>query len=92
MANEIRYQNQVFPEGHPVEGERLSTNGFYTGEHKGVPLQDYADPEENGQNADPHYVENNTIRIGTLMQDATEGSMPEVDTGEDEEEDDESTT
>lgn len=91
MANEIKYKPQVFPEGHPVEDERLSTNGFYTGEHKGVPMQDYADPEENGQNEDPYWVENNTVRFGTIMQDATEGSMPEVDEGDDEGDDDEGT-
>ena len=83
MANEIRYQNQVFPEGHPIEGERMSTNGFYTGERKGMPTQDYADPED-GQNDNAYWVEDNTIRFGTIAQDATEGSMPEVDDGEEE--------
>lgn len=78
MANEIRYQNQVFPNGHPVEGERLSTNGHYTGERKGMPMQDYADPETGGQNENAYWVEDNTVRLGTLMQDATAGSMPEV--------------
>lgn len=81
MANELKYKNQVFPEGHPVEGERLSTNSHYTGEHKGVPLQDYADPQD-GQNNDAYYVENKTIRFGTVLQDAIEGATPEVDTGE----------
>lgn len=87
MANEIKYQNQVFPEGHPIEGERMSTNGFYTGERKGMPMQDYADPED-GQNEDAYWVENNTIRFGTIAQDATEGSMPEPA----EEDEDEETT
>lgn len=89
MANEIKYKPQVFPEDHPVEGERLSTNGFYTGEKKGMPMQDYADPEENGQNEDAYWVENNTVRLGTLLQDATEGSMPEVDDGDDDDDSEE---
>ena len=81
MANEIKYQDQVFPEGHPVEGEMMSANGTYTGEHKGLPMQDYAD--DAGQNEDPYWVEHyGTVRFGTIMQDATEGSMPEPFMGE----------
>ena len=38
MANEVKYQNQVW--GEPIAGERLSTNGHYTGEHLGSVTQD----------------------------------------------------
>ena len=38
MANEVKYQNQIW--GEPIAGERLSTNGHYTGEHLGTPIQD----------------------------------------------------
>lgn len=78
MANVIKYKNQAFPVGHPIAGERMSTNGYYTGEKKGMPMQDYADPQD-GQNNNAYWVEGNTIRFGTIMQDATQGSMPEVD-------------
>lgn len=66
MANEIKYADQVWPTGTPVEGEQLSVNGYITGQHKGVPMQDALAPE---QNVDPYYVEHNTVRFGTIMQD-----------------------
>lgn len=70
MFNEIKYQNQVW--GEPIPGERLSTNGHYTGEHMGTVTQD-AKAEMT-----PHYVEGVTVRYGTMTQDAIEGSTPEV--------------
>lgn len=78
MANEVKYQNQVW--GEPIAGERLSTNGHYTGEFKGTPMQDVLGNETT--NSNPHYVDDVTIRYGTMMQDAIEGSMPEVVKGE----------
>jgi len=72
MANEVKYQNQVW--GEPITGERLSTNGHYTGEHKGTPMQDAKDASANT----PHYVEGVTVRYGTMTQDAIEGSTPKV--------------
>ena len=69
MPNEVKYQNQVW--GAPIAGERLSTNGYYTGEHKGSVMQDAA--VEGTEVA--HSVEANTIRYGTIMQDAA-GNMP----------------
>lgn len=74
MVNVVKYDNQVWAEGTPIAGERLSTNGCYTGEHKGTVLQD-AKTEGIDQ---PYGVENATIRYGTLMGDAIEGSMPKV--------------
>lgn len=70
MPNEIKYQNQVW--GEPIAGERLSTNGHYTGEHIGSVTQDVE------ASATAHYVEENTIRLGTMTQDAIEGSTPAV--------------
>ena len=70
MAHEVKYQNQVW--GAPIAGERLSTNGHYTGEHLGAVTQD-AKCEMTA-----HMVEENTIRLGTMTQDAIEGSTPAV--------------
>ena len=74
MANEVKYKNQVW--GEPIVGERLSTNGHYTGEHKGTPIQDNLGGGTTNGNA--HYVEENIVRLGTMTQDAIEGSTPEV--------------
>ena len=77
MANKVKYKNQVW--GEPIVGERLSTNGHYTGEHKGTPMQDVLGASTTNGNA--HYVEEVTVRYGTMMQDAIEGSTPEVESG-----------
>lgn len=74
MANEVKYQNQVW--GEPIAGERLSTNGHYTGEHKGKPTQDKLGASTTNGNA--HYVEENIVRLGTMTQDVIEGSTPSV--------------
>lgn len=74
MANVVKYKNQVW--GEPIAGERLSTNGHYTGEHLGTPTQDKLGADTTNNN--PHYVEDVTIRYGTMMGDATVGSMPVV--------------
>ena len=71
MANEIRYENQVW--GEPITGERLSTNGYYTGEHKGTVMQD---AKTEGTDV-AHSNEMNTVHLGTIMQDA-KGNMPKV--------------
>lgn len=70
MANEVKYQNQVW--GAPIAGERKSTNGHYTGEHKGTILQDNS---VSGTQT-PHKVEEGIVRYGTMMGDAATGSMP----------------
>lgn len=75
---DIKYQNQVW--GEPIAGERLSTNGHYTGEFKGVPMQDTLGADTT--NSNPQYVDDVTVRYGTMMHDAIEGSMPEVAEGE----------
>lgn len=68
MPNEVKYQNQVW--GEPIAGERLSTNGHYTGEQLGSVTQD-AKAEMTA-----HYVESATVRLGTITHDAIEGSTP----------------
>ena len=72
MANEVKYENQIWEE--PIAGERLSTNGYYTGQHKGTVTQDALTVGTD----QPYGVEESTIRLGTMTQDATVGSMPAV--------------
>ena len=76
MANEVKYTNVNWPVGTPIAGERLATNGYYTGEHKGTPTQDALGAGTT--NGDAHYVEGQIVRLGTMTQDAIEGSTPEV--------------
>lgn len=56
-------------------GERVATNGYYTGHKIGTPTQ--AKDEILGA----HEVEEDTIRYGTMMGDATAGSMPKKAVG-----------
>lgn len=72
MANTVKYNNVDFGVDSPIKGERLATNGNYTGEHKGTPMQD-AKSVEAGL---PHYVEGTIVRYGTLMQDAADTNFP----------------
>lgn len=58
-----------------VAGQRLSTNSHYTGEHMGTPMQDALNTEAN---ADAHYVEANTVRYSTMMQDSADTSFPKA--------------
>lgn len=75
MANIVKYNDVNWPEGTPIAGERLATNGHYTGEFKGTPLQDAKAIE--AANA-PHYVEGVVVRYGTMMQDAIDTNAPTV--------------
>ena len=62
----------------PVEttgGERIATNGYYTGHKKGSPIQGY------GESNAPYEVEEGTVRYGTMMGDAAVGSMPKKAVG-----------
>ena len=72
MPNEVKYNNVVWPEGTPIAGERLATNGHYTGEHKGAPIQDATNADANA----PHYVEGAIIRLGTMLGDAADENYP----------------
>lgn len=67
MANIVKYA--------PVNrdnGERVATNGYYTGHKKGTPTQ--AKDEVTGA----YDVEEGIVRYGTMMGDAAEGSMPGI--------------
>ena len=74
MANEIKYANVDWAEGTPIAGERMATNGCYTGEHKGTPTQDAMYAESNV----PHSVEAGIVHLGTMTQDALDKEFPKV--------------
>lgn len=69
---QTKYVNKNW--GSPISGERLATNGFYTGQHKGSVMQDHADGADN----DPYVVERTTIRQGTLLGDYADAAFPTV--------------
>ena len=68
---QTKYQNQE------SGGIRISTNGYYTGHHKGSVMQDATGGADNK----PYYVERTTIRYGTITQDAVSSSMPTLESG-----------
>lgn len=75
--NKVIYSDQTWASGTPVAGQTLSVNAHYCGEKKGTNMQDGLSSESTN-NADKHYVEHNTIRYGTIMQDAaTDANMPQ---------------
>lgn len=69
---QMKYTDVNWPVGSPIAGERLATNGYYTGQHKGSVTQDYADGADN----DPYVVERTSIRQGTILQDYLEENAP----------------
>lgn len=72
----VKYTDQTWTDPESVAGEQLSVNGYYTGEHIGTPTQGAGETEANN---DPHYVEHQTIRFGTMTQDMGENAnMPQV--------------
>jgi hypothetical protein len=73
MPNEMKYQDQTWPSTSSINGEKLSVNGHYRGQHKGTPTQGSG---ETAANADPYNVQNTIIRYGTITQDAATGSTP----------------
>lgn len=74
MANEVKYNNVAWGEDTPIAGERLATNGYYTGEHKGTPTQDAKDASSNVA----HSVEGATVHLGTITPDAIDEDFPTV--------------
>ena len=76
MPNKVKYKNVDFPAGSPIVGERMATNGNYTGQHKGTPMQD---AKAEGVQA-AKQVEANTIRYGTIMGDAKDTNFPVKET------------
>ena len=78
MPKEVKYNDQTWTTPASVAGETLSINSHYCGETIGGQMQD-ALSSETSNNADKHYVEHNTIRYGTIMQDAaSDANMPTV--------------
>lgn len=73
MANRVKYKNVDFPEGSPIVGERMATNGNYTGQHKGTPMQD----AKVGGVQGAKQVEANIVRYGTIMGDAKDANFPQ---------------
>lgn len=82
MANEVTYSNVSWGEDTPISGERLATNGAYTGQHKGTPMQDATQNADN----DAYLVERTTIRLGTIMGDAADQNFPTIAEAEEESE------
>ena len=74
MANEIKYNNVDWGEDTPIAGERLATNGYFTGEHKGTPMQDAKNANANVA----HCVEGATVHLGTITPDAADKNFPTV--------------
>lgn len=68
----VKYTDVNWPVGSPIAGERLATNGNYTGQHKGSVTQDAATGADNN----PYYVERVTERFGTILQDYEETNAP----------------
>lgn len=75
MPNEVKYANVTWPEGSPIAGERLATNGHYTGDHISTPMQDAENVTEANE---PKYVESVVVRYGTMMQDSKDANFPAV--------------
>lgn len=73
MPNEMKYGNVNCPEGSPIEGERLATNGEYTGQHRGTPMQDALSGADN----EPYLRARETVRYGTLTPDAGDDNFPD---------------
>lgn len=73
MPNEMKYGNVDWPEGSPIEGERMATSGEYTGQHKGAPMQDAAEGADN----EPYLRARETVRFGTLTPDAADDNFPD---------------
>lgn len=74
MPNEIKYNNVNWADDTPIAGERLATNGHYTGEQKGAVIQDAKNTASNVA----HTVEDATVRVGTMAQDAADTNFPTV--------------
>ena len=66
MPIEIQYGNVDWPSDSPISGERLSTSGEYTGQHKGTVMQDSLSDADN----EVYLRARETVRYGTLTPDA----------------------
>ena len=68
MIHNPVYKNQE------VNGERVSTNGYWTGHQKGTVMQD---AKVSGV-TQPYSVENSTVHMGAMLQDAADATFPKV--------------
>lgn len=73
MPNEMKYGNVDWPDSSPIEGERMATNGEYTGQHKGKALRDASSGADN----EPYLRARETVRYGTLTPDAGDDNFPD---------------
>lgn len=73
MPNEMKYGNVDWPSDSPISGERLSTSGEYTGQHKGTVIQDSLYDADNGA----YLRARETVRYGTLTPDAGDSNFPD---------------
>lgn len=74
MPNVLKYDNINWPSELSVGEERLATNGEYTGQHKGTPMQDALEKADNA----PYLRARNTIRYGTITPDAADDNFPDI--------------
>lgn len=74
MPNVLKYDNINWPSALSVGEERLATNGEYTGQHKGTPMQDALEKADNA----PYLRARNTIRYGTITPDAADDNFPDI--------------
>ncbi len=75
---DVKYTNTSWPAGTTISGERLATNGHYTGMHKGTPTQDALTGADNAA----YVVERNVNHFGTITPDAEDTNFPTVDDSE----------
>ncbi len=66
--------NPVYANQTNETGERVSTNGYWTGHQKGSVMQDAT---VSGV-TQPYAVENNTVHMGAMLQDAKDATFPAV--------------
>lgn len=74
MPNVMKYGNVEHPSDSPIAGERMATSGEYTGQHKGTPMQDALEGADN----EPYLRARETVRYGTLAQDAGDDNFPDM--------------
>lgn len=67
--------NPVYANQTNTAGERVSTNGYWTGHQKGTVMQD---AKVSGV-TQPYAVETNTVHMGAMLQDAKDATFPEVE-------------
>lgn len=74
MPNEMKYGNVSWPDGSSIPGECLATAGEYTGQHKGMVMQDSLTGADN----DTYLRARETVRYGTLIPDAGDINFPDI--------------